>query len=417
MPKYVLQTLRRRCFTIASTSILSTREQFSPHNLNSITYRSFSSHRENTSSTHAMEAWYINEYGSNDVLQFGSQPLPSLRRPTDILVRVHAASVNPLDYRMRSGYGETLLNVWREVENVDEFPLILGRDFSGEVVKTGRLARRYQKGDRVWGTPSVITGGAHAEFIVASQDEMSIKPANWTHAEAASLPYVACTVWTALVSRAGLNSNNCHDKHVLVLGGSGGIGNFAVQLLKAWGARVTSTCATDAVELVAGLGADHVVDYSLANMKEELKSLGGFDVILDPFGGEAGDKSAGLLSKWKGAIYVTLNPPVLRKTDELGAGLGLLSAGQSFTSSALQKALCSGSLVSWGFFSPNGPALDHIRCLCQLEKIKPVVQEVFPFSKTDEAYAKLESGHARGKIVISMIGNEETKEKKSESVL
>lgn len=149
MPKYVLQTLRRRCFTIASTSILSTREQFSSHNLNSITYRSFSSHKENTSSTHAMEAWYINEYGSNDVLQFGSQPLPSLRRPTDILVRVHAASVNPLDYRMRSGYGETLLNVWREVENVDEFPLILGRDFSGEVVKTGRLARRYQKGDRV----------------------------------------------------------------------------------------------------------------------------------------------------------------------------------------------------------------------------------------------------------------------------
>jgi len=353
-----------------------------------------------------MNAWYINEYGSNDVLQLGIQPVPSLRKPTDILVRVHSASVNPIDFRMRSGYGETLLNVWRKLENVEEFPLILGRDFSGEVVKAGRLARRFREGDEVWGTPSVIAGGTHGEFVVASQDEMSMKPSNWTHAEAASLPYVACTVWTALVSRAGLKPNNCHDKSVLVLGGSGGIGSFAVQLLKAWGAHVTSTCATDALDLVAGLGADHVVDYSAANMKEELESSGGFDVILDPFGGEVGEKYATLLAKWKGAIYVTLAPPLLSDTDQFGTGLGLLSAGQSFTSSALQKALCSGSLVSWGLFSPNGAALDHIRSLCQSGMVKPVIQEVFPISKTDEAYAKLENGHARGKIVISMIGEE-----------
>ena len=96
-----------------------------------------------------MEAWYINEYGSNDVLQHGRLPLPSLQTPTDILVRVHSASVNPIDYRMRSGYGESLLNLWRKLENVKEFPLVLGRDFSGEVVKTGRLARRFRKGDQV----------------------------------------------------------------------------------------------------------------------------------------------------------------------------------------------------------------------------------------------------------------------------
>lgn len=365
--------------------------------------RSLSSIAEKRSPAHTMEAWCINEYGSNDVLHYGRQPLPSLRKPTDILIRIHSASVNPIDFRMRSGYGETLLNVWRKLENVEEFPLILGRDFSGEVVKTGRLARRFKEGDEVWGTPSVIAAGTHGEFVVASQDEMSIKPSNWTHCEAASVPYVACTVWTALVSRAGLKPNNCHDKHVLVLGGSGGIGSFAIQLLKAWGAYVTSTCATDAVELVAGLGADHVVDYTTANMKDELKSLGGFDVILDPFGGDVGETYTGLLSKWKGAIYVTLAPPLLSKTDEFGAGLGLLSAGQSFTSSALEKALCSGSLVSWGFFRPNGAALNHIRSLCQSGMIKPVIQEVFPFSKTNEAYAKLESGHTRGKIVISMI--------------
>lgn len=196
---------------------------------------------------------------------------------------------------------------------------------------------------------------------------------------------------------------------VLVLGGSGGIGNFAIQLLKAWGACVTSTCSADAIELVAGIGADHVVDYNDSNMKKDLESLGGFDVILDPFGGQVGEKFTSLLSKWKGAVFVTLAPPVLSKTDDLGAGLGLLSAGQSFTSSALQKALCSGSLVSWGFFSPNGPALDYIRSLCQSGMIKPIVQDIFPFSKTDEAYAKLEFGHARGKIVINVADDETTK--------
>ncbi|KAL9968522.1 hypothetical protein ACROYT_G020629 [Oculina patagonica] len=360
-----------------------------------------------------MEAWSINEYGSNDVLNLSRQPLPRLRKATDILVRVHAASVNPLDFRMRSGYGQTLLNLWRKLEKVNEFPLILGRDFSGEVVKTGRLARRFKQGDQVWGTPSVIAGGTHGEFVAASQDEISIKPSNWMHSEAASLPYVACTVWTALVSRAGLKPNRCHDKRVLVLGGSGGIGSFAIQLLKAWGAYVGSTCSADAVDLVAGLGADLVVDYSAASAMEELATSGGFDVILDPFGGDIGETYARLLSKWKGSMFVTLAPPVLSNTDKLGASLGLLSAGQSFTSTAFQEALCGGSLVLWGFFSPNGAALDHIRSLCQSGKIKPVVQEVFPFSKTNEAYAKLESGHARGKIVISMILEESAKKEHS----
>lgn len=348
-----------------------------------------------------MEAWTIDEYGSNDVLELRNVPLPKLQRPTDILIRVRAASVNPIDYRMRSGYGQTLLNLWRKAEKVDEFPLILGRDFSGEVLKTGRLARRFQKGDEVWGTPSVISGGTHAEFVVASQDEISMKPLTWTHQEAASLPYVACTVWTALVSRAGLKPNECHKKSVLVLGGSGGIGSFAIQLLKAWGAYVVSTCSSDAVELVAGLGADHVVDYTASNLEDELKMAGSFDVVLDPFG-DVGRQYARLLSNWKGSVFVTLAPPVLNNTDKLGSGLGLLSAGQNLASTAIPEALCYGNLVSWGFFSPNGPALDHICSLCLSGMMKPVVQEVFPFSKTKEAYAKLEGGHARGKIVINM---------------
>ena len=156
----VLLTSKTKCFVLASTSTLSSSSSRSRRpvsylkiaSLNSPIHtfqRTLSSTAEKLSPVRTMEAWFINEYGSNDVLQHGRQPFPSLRKPTDILIRVHSASVNPIDFRMRSGYGETLLNVWRKLENVEEFPLVLGRDFSGVVVKTGRLARRFREGDEV----------------------------------------------------------------------------------------------------------------------------------------------------------------------------------------------------------------------------------------------------------------------------
>ena len=153
MTNCVLLTSRTKCFALSQTNTFSfsrSKLQVSPvRSLIHTFKRSLSNNAENLSARNTMEAWYINEYGSNDVLQHGRLPVPSLRTPTDILVRVHSASVNPIDYRMRSGYGESLLNLWRKLENVKEFPLVLGRDFSGEVVKTGRLARRFRKGDQV----------------------------------------------------------------------------------------------------------------------------------------------------------------------------------------------------------------------------------------------------------------------------
>lgn len=146
--KCVFQTSCRRSFGLTlnlSALQLVARSSRDPSSFTSISdtfSRSFSA-------VHSMEAWSIDEYGSNDLLELRRQPLPRLRKSTDIFVRVHAASVNPIDFRMRSGYGKTLLNLWRKLEKVDEFPLILGRDFSGEVVKTGRLARRYKEGDQV----------------------------------------------------------------------------------------------------------------------------------------------------------------------------------------------------------------------------------------------------------------------------
>lgn len=153
MANCVLLTSRTRCFSLSQTNTFSfsrSKRQVSPVRSLIHTFKqSLSNNAGNLSARNTMEAWYINKYGSNDVFQHGRLPLPSLGTPTDILVRVHSASVNPIDYRMRSGYGESLLNLWRKLENVKEFPLVLGRDFSGEVVKTGRLARRFRKGDQV----------------------------------------------------------------------------------------------------------------------------------------------------------------------------------------------------------------------------------------------------------------------------
>ena len=150
---YVVQGSCKGCLFFASSIGLPFRRPISTHRLASlreICFRGLSTRAKNDSSPiQFMNAWYTNEYGSNDVLEFGSQPLPRLRKATDVLVRVRSASVNPIDFRMRSGYGETLLNVWRKMENTDEFPLILGRDFSGEVVKTGRMARRFTEGEQV----------------------------------------------------------------------------------------------------------------------------------------------------------------------------------------------------------------------------------------------------------------------------
>lgn len=150
--KCVFQTPSRRSFgLVLNNSRALQLAARSSRNLTSLTSTSTSDTSFRSFSTvHSMEAWSINTYGSNDLLELGSHPLPRLRRSTDILVRVHAASVNPIDFRMRSGYGQTLLNLWRKLEKVDEFPLILGRDFSGEVVKTARLARRFKEGDQVW---------------------------------------------------------------------------------------------------------------------------------------------------------------------------------------------------------------------------------------------------------------------------
>ncbi|XP_075001701.1 NAD(P)H oxidoreductase RTN4IP1, mitochondrial isoform X2 [Calonectris borealis] len=388
----------------------------------------------------AMPSWVIDRYGRNDVLRFTRDMVfPTIHFPNEVIIKVHAASLNPIDLSMRSGYGATALNMKRDplkLKSTDtEFPLTLGRDVSGVVMECGLSVSYFKPGDEVWAAIPPWKQGTLSEFVVANGNEVSFKPKCLSHTEAASLPYVGLTAWSAVNQVGGLNRSNCSGKRVLILGASGGVGTFAVQLVKAWGAHVTAVCSHDASTLMKKLGADDVIDYKSGNLEEQLKTLPlgknyvmkqlgdlleglqplcnstgskflfcniGFDFILDNVGGSTEKWALDLLKKWSGATYVTLVTPFLINMDKLGVADGMLQTGVTVGSKTV-KHLFKGVHYRWAFFMPSGPSLDEIAELVDSGKIQPVIDQVFSFSEVPKAFLKLEGGHARGKTVIDVI--------------
>lgn len=358
-----------------------------------------------------MPAWVIDKYGSNDVLRFTRNAgFPIIHYPNEVIIKVHAAGLNPLDVSMRGGYGAATLSMKRDPLNIkqtgSEFPLILGRDVSGVVMECGLDVKYFKEGDEVWAAIPPWKQGSLAEFVVLSANEISHKPKSLSHIEAASIPYVAATAWSALVNTGGLTKENCPKKRILILGGSGGVGTFAIQMLKAWGAHVTVTCSQNAERLVRGLGADHVVDYTAGPVEEPLTALEKFDLILDNVGGATESWALGLLKPWSGAKFITLVSPFMQNTDTLGVADGMLQSGVTLATKAL-KHLTKGVHYRWGLFAPNGPALDDISEMVDAGQIRAVVEEQFTFSQVPQAFQKMEKGHSRGKTVIQISRGDE----------
>ncbi|XP_056150233.1 reticulon-4-interacting protein 1 homolog, mitochondrial-like [Lampris incognitus] len=358
-----------------------------------------------------MPAWVIDQYGTNGVLRFTDEvSIPIVNSPSDVVIKVHATSLNPLDISMRGGYGAKLLKLRRDplsvMQSDSEFPLILGRDVSGVVVDCGSAVTHFYPGDEVWAAVPPWKQGSLAEFVALTEYEVSHKPKLVSHTEAASIPYVAATTWSALVNAGGLCRDNCSEKRVLITGGSGGVGTFSIQLLKAWGAHVTVTCSQNAEGLVRGLGADEVVDYTAGDVAEQLEQLEKFDVILDSVGGDTEQWALGLLKPWSGAKYVTLVTPLLLNTDSMGLLDGALRSGFTLHNKLIQNITSKGVFYRWGFYAPDGPALDEISKLVDAGKILPVVEAQFPFTQVPQAFQKMEQGHARGKTVV-LVADEE----------
>ncbi|CAF93907.1 unnamed protein product, partial [Tetraodon nigroviridis] len=311
-----------------------------------------------------MPAWVIDKYGNNDVLRFTKNAsFPVISYPNEVIVKVFAAGLNPIDVAMRGGYGAATFSMQRDPLNItqsgSEFPLVLGRD-------------------------------------------VSHKPKSMSHTEAAAIPYVATTVWSALVNTGGLTKENCGTKRILILGGSGGVGTFAIQFLKAWGAHVTVTCSHNAQHLVRALGADCVVDYTAGPVKELLEALGWkFDLILDNVGGETECWAPSLLQPWRGSKYITLVTPFLQNTDMLGIADGMVKTAASLAASVFRH-MVKGVHYRWGFFAASGPALDEIRDMVHARQVQAVVEDMFGFSQVPEAFQRIEKGHARGKTVVQI---------------
>ena len=304
-----------------------------------------------------MKAVVAHEYGAPEVLKFEEYTRPEPKED-EVLVRVIASGVNPADPLTLSG------KYAREFGT--HLPLIPGYDIAGIVEKTGAKVANLKSGDAVYGYPTF--GGGWAEYVTVKQWEVAAKPKTLSFAEAAAVPMGALTAWQALVDTAQLHPGQT----ILVHGGSGGVGSFAVQIAKARGARVIATASTANQDLLKQLGADVAIDYTKTRFEGVAKDL---DAVLDPVGKETLARSYGVVKK--GGIVMSL----VARPDPV----------------ELERRGIRGAAIS---VHPDSEDLAEIARLIDAGKIKPVVTEVLPLSEAIAAQRQAETHHTRGKLVL-----------------
>lgn len=332
-----------------------------------------------------MKAFFIDRYGKKNGARIGERPDPELR-DGDVLVQVHAAGVNPLDSKIRDGEFKLILPY--------RLPLILGNEVAGVVVRVGPKVRRFKPGDEVYARPDKDRIGTFAEFIAIREADLAIKPKDLSMEEAASIPLVGLTAWQALIEKANLKKG----QKVLIHAGSGGVGTFAIQLAKHIGATVATTTSTANVDLVRNLGADIVIDYK----KDDFETvLSGYDVVLNSLGKDTLEKSLRVL-KPSGKLISISGPPDPDFADELGSGWFLRLVMRLLSSGIRKKAKSHRVGYSFLFMRASGDQLREITSLIDSGIIRPVVDRIFPFASTSDALAYVETGRAKGKVVVKV---------------
>ncbi|XP_029052878.1 reticulon-4-interacting protein 1 homolog, mitochondrial-like [Osmia bicornis bicornis] len=357
-----------------------------------------------------MQAWQIHSYDGLEELKLSNVRIPVIARPTDVLVKVEASSVNPIDIAMTRGYGATVLNLMRKARNFAgapydelELPLTLGRDFSGIIVSKGHgIGDRLKLGDQVWGVVPVEQQGCHANYVLVDSAMVNLCPKNLSYIEAASILYAGLTAWSALWITGGLcyksESAMRRNNKILILGGSGGVGTLAVQLSKAWGMHVVTTCSSDAVNLVEKLGADVVIDYKLEDADSRIITEGPYYIILDC----ANQGAYHVRSKgYPHSSYITLNSPLLKNIDQHGLITGTMKNISELVRYNIPISESKAS-VKWGFFTPSQTGIKVLEEFVENGKIMPVVKKVYRFHELPLAYDRVAHGHLRGKLVIDM---------------
>jgi NADPH:quinone reductase-like Zn-dependent oxidoreductase len=312
-----------------------------------------------------MKAIQIHAYGGPEVLRYEDAADPKLR-DDDVLVRVRAAGVNPVDWKVREGMLRERIPY--------TLPMIPGWDVSGVVLATGPKAMHFLKGMEVFGRPDLTRNGAYAELVAVRETELARKPTSLDHVTAAAVPLTALTAWQALFD-APTGYQGAHlqpGQTVLVHAAAGGVGTFAVQLAKDHGARVIGTCSANHADYVRSLGADDVVDYARTRFEEVVRDV---DAVIDLVGGEVTERSWGVL-KAGGILVSIVRPP------------------------SAETARSRGVRAGYVFVQPNAGQLKSIATMIDAGKLRVEVSKVLPLERAAEAQELSRAGHVRGKIVL-----------------
>ena len=308
-----------------------------------------------------MKAIRIHGRGGREVLRFEEAPTPA-GGAGEVLIRVHAAGVNPVDWKVVRGGVRDLGR---------PLPYIPGYDASGVIAAVGGGGEGGKVGDEVFVYQELGRGGAYAEYMAVRAEHVARKPGNVDHVQAAGAPLAALTAWQALFEVADVQPGQT----VLVHAAAGGVGTFAVQLAKAKGARVIGTASERNHEFLRSIGADEVIDYRTTRFEDVVRDV---DVVLDAVGGETLERSYAVVKK--GGIVVTI-------------------AGRP----SEEKAAASGVRATWRLVRPDGEQLAEIARMIEAGTVRPVVSEVFPLAEAATAHERSQAGHTRGKIVLRVV--------------
>jgi len=312
-----------------------------------------------------MKAVVIRRYGSPEVLQYEDVEPPKIK-PDQLLIKVHATTVNPIDWKIRHGMLRLI--------TLNTFPIILGLDVSGEVVEVGSQVTRFKPGDAIYGNVG-FPGGAYAEFTAVSEKSAALKPTNMTYEEAATVPGAALTALQALRNQGKIQLGQT----VLINGASGGVGTFAVQIAKALGAQVTAVCSTKNLELVKSLGSERVIDYTQQDFTEDKAQ---YDIILDAVGKQSFSSCKGVLKP--NGVYVTTLP-----------------TPDNIVQSVL-RTLIPGQKAKIVLESSNTQDLTYLKELIESGNIRTVIDRTYPLQDLASAHAYSETERAVGKIAIAV---------------
>ncbi|MBN8982555.1 MAG: NADP-dependent oxidoreductase [Rhizobiales bacterium] len=333
-----------------------------------------------------MRAYQFTGYGPTSSKVVLTDLAAPVAQRGEVLIEIHAASLNPIDYKIVRGDLKRVVSY--------KLPHRLGYDLSGVVTAVGEGVTRFKSGDEVYARTSGDSIGSFAQTIALNQDYVAMKPSNLPHDQAAALPLVGLTTVQGLVDRVHVKSG----QSILIHAGSGGVGTFAVQYCKHLGMNVTATTSSRNAEFVKSLGADRVIAYDKENYLDAGQT---YDVVYDTLGGAVTSDSFKVVKR--GGVVLSLSgPPDRGFPERVGAGLVVRLAVWMMSRKVYAAAKQAGASYCWYLTEPSGRQLTDIAKIVESGAIKPVIDREFPFDRLLDALTHLQSGRARGKIVLKV---------------